>query len=493
MLEMFAQGFAALLSVKMLAPLALGVIIGIIVGASPGLSSSMGLILVLPATYGMSLESAMAIFLGIYVGSVSGGLITAILLNIPGTSASVPTTFDGAPMAKKGQAGKALSVGIVCSFFGGMFSFIFLFFLSPTIAVLALKFSAVEYFAVSFFALMLVASLAGKSLVKGLASAAVGMAFATVGMAPLDAARRYTFGYISLDKGFAFIAVLIGFYAVIEVLKMAELFDIQPSPKANYRMKGFDITRTEVKENLGNFFISSTIGTGIGFLPGIGSGTAAMISYTVTKNRSKTPELFGTGIVPGVVASESANNAVIGGALIPLLTLGIPGDGSTAILLSAFMMHGITPGPLLFTTQGSLIYTMFACLFVANIMMVIMEYYSLPLVLKVLNLPREVLFPVIMVLCSIGAYGSNNRTFDIVSILVFAALGYTFHKFKFPAPPFIMGFILCPIVEKYLLRALQLTGGSIVPFFTRPISGFFMLLSVVFLAMTVHKQSRYNA
>ncbi len=488
MISQFVEGFSALFSFEMLALLALGVVIGIVFGASPGLTTSMGLILVLPATYSMDLSMSMAIFLGIYIGGTSGGLITAILLNIPGTPASVPTTFDGAPMARNGQPGKALSLGIVASFFGGTFSFIFLFFLSPKIAEIAIKFSSVEYFSVSFFSIMLVASLAGKSLPKGLASAFLGMAFATIGMAPLDAARRFTFGYNSLDNGFILVAVLIGFYAVIEVIKLAETAGNYNDVKAEYRLRGFDITKNDIKDNVGPFCISSLIGTGIGFLPGIGAGTASMLSYSVVKNRSKKPELFGTGISQGIVASEAANNAVIGGALIPLLTLGIPGDASTAILLSAFMLHGITPGPLLFSSHTTLIYTMFAALIIGNFMMVIFEYFALPVFLKLLNIPKHYLFPIIMVLCGIGAFGVNNRIFDVITINLFALMGYVFSKFKFPVVPFIMGFILCPIIEKNLMRGLQLTSGSFIPFFTRPISGFFLICAIVYVLFTVKKQ-----
>lgn len=490
MLEQFAQGFSSLLSIQMLALLALGVVIGIVFGASPGLTTSMGLILVLPATYSMDLSMSMALFLGIYIGGTSGGLITAILLNIPGTPASVPTTFDGAPMAKNGNPGRALSLGIVASFLGGCISFVFLFFLSPKIAEVAIKFSSIEYFSVSFFAIMLVASLAGESLAKGLASALLGMAFATIGMAPLDGARRYTFGMNSLDSGFILVVVLIGFYAVIEVLKLAETAGHYDQVKANYRFRGFDITKKDFKENAGVFAVSSLIGTGIGFLPGIGAGTASMLSYSINKNRSKNPELWGTGIPQGIVSSEAANNAVIGGALIPLLTLGIPGDSSTAILLSAFMLHGITPGPLLFSTQTQLVYTIFAALIIANCMMVIAEFFALPAFLKVLNIPKYYLFPIIMVLCCIGAFGVNNRIFDVITISLFAVMGYAFSKFKIPAVPFIMGYILCPIIEKHLMRGLQLSNGSFLPFFTRPISGFFLACAIIYVLFTVRKQMK---
>jgi putative tricarboxylic transport membrane protein len=288
------------------------------------------------------------------------------------------------------------------------------------------------------------------------------------------------------------VAVLIGFYSVIEVLKVAEDYNPEPLKKVTYRMRGFDLTLKDMKEQAGNFFISAFIGAGIGFLPGIGSGTASMLSYSVAKNRSKYPEKFGTGILDGVVASETANNAVIGGALIPLLTLGIPGDSSTALLLAGFMIHGVTPGPLLFTTHAQLIYTMFACLIVGNILMVVFEYLALPVFLKLLNIPKHMLLTIIMVLCSIGAFAINNRIFDISSILLFALAGYAFYIFKYPVAPFIMGFILCPIVEKHLMRGLMLTKGDFIPFLSRPISAFFLVCMIIFIVFTVNKQLRLS-
>ena len=332
---------------------------------------------------------------------------------------------------------------------------------------------------------MLVSSLSGKSIIKGVIAALFGMALATVGMAPLDSARRYTFGHSSLDNGFTLVAVLIGVYAVIEMIKIAEKFEPEQMIPVKYRMKGFDLTLQDFKDNAGAFITSSLIGTGIGFLPGIGAGTASMLSYSVIKNRSRHPERFGTGLPQGIVASESANNAVMGGALIPLLTMGIPGDSSTAILLSAFMLHGITPGPLLFTTNQTTIYTIFAALVIGNLLMIIIEYFGMPIFLKLLNIPKHILFPVIMVLCAIGAYGVNNRIFDVGTIIFFACIGYAFKKYKYPIPPFILGFILEPIVEKNLLRALQLTKGRLLPFLTKPISCVFLLVTLIYLLITV--------
>ncbi len=490
MLELFASGFGQVASPEMFLLLGIGVVLGIVFGASPGISTSMGMILILPATYSMSLPQSMAIFLALYVGGVSGGLITAILLNIPGTPASVPTTFDGHPMARDGKAGKALSVGIIYSFLGGMFSFIFLFFLAPTISRFAIRFSNIDYFSISIFALMLVASLAGKSLLKGIGSALAGIAFATVGLSPVDGVSRFTFNFVELNAGFTLVTVLIGVYAVNEVLDVAGAPWAKPMKAISYRMRGFDISWAEFRQQFSNFLLSASIGSGIGFLPGIGSGTASMLSYSIVRNRSKYPENFGTGIIDGIVASEASNNAVIGGALIPLLTMGIPGDAGTAILLSAFMMHGVTPGPLLFRTDANLVYFMFACLVVANVLMLVFEYFGMSIFLRLMTIPKHILLPIIMVLCAIGAFGVNNRTFDVASIIVFAVVGFVFSKFKYPIPPFIMGYILCPIVESNLMRGLMLTKGSLILFITRPVSATFLSLMVVYLFFVVYRQCK---
>lgn len=485
MAELFLTGIGQVCSPQMIGLILGGVILGIIFGAIPGLTTSMGILLVLPVTYSMDLYHAMALFMGMYIGGVSGGLITAILLNIPGTPASVPTTFDGYPMAQKGQAGKALSVGIVYSFLGGTFSMLVLFFVAPLMSEFALKFGNIEYFSVCLFALMLVASLSGKSLLKGIMAALLGILFTTVGMAPLDGMHRYTFGFQSLNAGFQLVAVLIGIYAVVEVLKVAETRKAPQMVQSDYHMKGFDITKKEMKSQTGNFLCSAVVGTGIGFLPGIGQGAASMLAYGFCKNRSKYPEKYGTGIIDGVVASETANNAVIGGAMIPLLTMGIPGDATTAILLAAFMLKGVTPGPLLFTTHADLIYTIFVCLIVANVGMLLIESKALPLFLKVLKVPKYVLLPIILVLCSVGAFGINNRVFDVGSILIFSLVGYGFYKFKFPLAPFMMGFVLGPLVETHLQRGLMLSYGSIIPFFTSPISAFFLLATAVYLFFVI--------
>lgn len=459
--------------------IAIGTFLGIFFGAAPGMTSSMGIALALPVTYSMGIVDGMALLLGIYIGSISGGLITAILLNIPGTPASVATTFDGHPMAMRGEGGRAVRVGTLYSFIGGMISLIALFFISPLLAKVAIKFSYEEYFAIGVLSLFLISGLSGKSLVKGIVSALIGVAFATVGMAPIDTVRRFTFGFPSLDGGFKLLPLMIGVYAVSEVLKSASTPDMKNMNVAEYKSKGLGITRKEFKEQFPNMSVSAVIGVGIGILPGLGAAISNLIAYSASKKMSKHPEKYGTGCIDGLIASETANNAVSGGALIPLLTMGIPGDAGTAMLLAAFMLHGITPGPLLFDKYSSTIYAMFAILIVANILMLVIQIYGLPVFLKMLKVKKNILLPVIMVLASIGAYATNNRIFDVWAILVFAIVGFLLSKNDFPAPPIVLGFVLGPIIELNFRRGMMSSYGNFGNFFTRPVAGTILILTIL--------------
>ncbi|MBP7493897.1 MAG: tripartite tricarboxylate transporter permease [Spirochaetales bacterium] len=489
---MFIVGFSQILELEPLILIVLGVGVGIIFGAIPGLTATMAVALCLPLTFGMPPVHGMALLIGLYIGGVSGGLISAILINIPGTPSSIATCFDGHPMAAKGEAGKALGAGIFYSFLGGLFSFLVLFFVSPPLADIALRFGPQEYFSIAIFSLTLIASLSTGSIVKGLMSGIIGLLLSCVGTAPIDAYPRFTFGFYQLDGGFNLLPALVGLFAISEILKTAESdIEIRVEDIQNYQIKGFGFTKKEFKEQLGNFIRSSLIGTGIGILPGIGGGTSNILSYIAAKKMSKHPEKFGTGIIDGIVASETANNASIGGALVPLLAMGIPGDTVTAMLLGGLMIHGLSPGPLLFTTSGDIVYGIFAALIVANFVMVIMEYYGMRFFVRLLRIPKHIMLPIIIVFCVVGAYGLNNRVFDAWSVMFFGVLGYALEKGGFPLSPVILGFILGPIAETNLRRGLMLTQGDFLPFLTKPISGTFLLIavaSVVYSAIKEHKK-----
>lgn len=471
-----------------------GVIVGIIFGSIPGLSATMAVVLFLPMSFGMSPMNGIALLVGLYLGGISGGLISAILLKIPGTPSSISTVFDGGPMADKGQAGKALGVGILCSFIGGLLGIFALMFVSPSLAAITLKFTPVEYFSIAIFSLTIIVSLSGKSIVNGLLSGFFGIALSLVGMAPIDAYTRFTFGQYQLLSGFDIVVILIGIFAVTDIIlsgyerkTLAEKMQ-----KTTYELKGFGITWSEFKGQIKNIIRSSLIGIGIGILPGIGGSTAGLLAYTSEKNSSKYPEKFGTGVIDGVIASETSNNAVIGGSLIPLLTMGIPGNTVTAIFLGGLTIHGISPGPLIFEKSGQYVYGIFIALIVANIFMLIFERAGLRIFVKLLDIPKHILLPIIMVCCVVGAYSSNSRIFDVWSVILFGLVGLFFKKFKIPTTPLIIGFILGKMAEENLRRALQASDGSWGVFFTRPISLLFLAVAFISVVMVLRKNFKEN-
>ena len=486
---MITSGIISVLTLKVLALILSGTIVGIIVGAIPGLTVTMGVALFLPVTFGMSPIEGISLLLALYIGGTSGGLISAILLKIPGTPASIATCFDGHPMAARGEAGKALSIGIVYSFLGGMFSLLVLFFVAPLLANLALEFGPYEYFSIALFSVTMVAGLSGDSLTKGLIAALLGLTIAFIGMAPITAFPRFTFGFDELNDGINLLPALIGLFAVSQVIEDAEETKVPAFVKAAaYKMKGVGFSLKEFVEQLGNFFRSSIIGTGIGILPGLGGAICNILAYGAAKKQSKHPEKFGTGIMDGIVASETSNNASTGGALVPLMTLGIPGDNTTAILLGGFMIHGISPGPLLFETNGVLVYGIFTALVICNFCMIIAMFSGMRYFVKILSVPKHILFPLIIALCVVGAFGVNNRVFDIWTMLVFGVLGWLMKKASMQTTPLLLGFILGPIIEVNLRRGLMKSRGDLMPFLTEPISGGILLLTAFVLCYTAFNE-----
>ena len=489
---MVAQAIANVLTPSCLVLIWFGTIIGIIFGSIPGLSATMAVVLFLPLTFSMEVTNGLALLVGLYMGGISGGLISAILLKIPGTPSSISTVFDGGPMAEKGEAGKALGVGILYSYIGSILGILALMFISPFLAKVCLLFSAADYFAVAVFSLTIIAALSGKDLIKGLFAGLIGLALSMVGMAPLDAVIRYTFGNYQLMNGFDITVLLIGVFAVTDIIMAGfgrkHLSD--KMQKKKYHLKGYGISMKEFIQQIPNAIISSVIGIGIGILPGIGGSTAGLIAYTAEKSRSKYPEKFGTGIIDGVIASETANNAVIGGSMIPLLCMGIPGNTVAAIFLGGLQFHGIAPGPLIFQKSGVYVYGIYFALIVSSIFMLIFERLGLPVFVKLLDIPKHILLPCIMVMCCVGAYSANSRIFDVQCVLFFGLLGLFFKVFKIPSTPLIIGFILGSMFEENLRQALQASHGSWSIFVTRPISLVFLIVAVVFCAFTVRGNLR---
>lgn len=493
-MELLIQGLAAMLTAQNILFVFFGTALGIIFGAIPGLTATMAVVLCLPLTFGMNPLSGMALLIGLYIGGISGGLISAILLNIPGTPSSIATTFDGHPMAKRGEAGKALGVGIVSSFFGGFFSILVLILISPLLASVALKFTSFEYFSLAVFAISMVAGMSEKNLEKGILSGVFGMLFAVVGSAPIDGTARFTFGNYNLQAGFQLVPVLIGMYALTEVIDAAGVQDsVEKNQIRDYSIKGFGFRWAEFFKQKWNLLRSSVIGTLIGIMPGVGPGLSNIVSYLAAKNNSKYPEKFGTGIMDGIIASEAANNASIGGAMVPLITLGIPGDATTALLLGALTLHGLRPGPLLISTNPQIVYGIFGALIIANIFMLVIEYFGMRVFTRLLVIRKQYLLPVVVALCVIGCIGINNRVFDAITIFIFSIVGYLFKKFDFPITPMVLGFILGPMAEENLRRALMFSQGSFAPFVTRPISACFLLVSVIVVVLAVRKSLKSDA
>lgn len=485
------QGIETVFTLQILGLLFFGTVVGIIFGAIPGLTATMAVALFLPITYTLGAAAGISLLVGLYIGGVSGGLISAILLKIPGTPASVATTFDGGPMMEKGEGAKALGVGIFYSYVGTLLSIFALIFIAPTLAKIALAFGPHEYFSIAIFSLTLIITLATGSMVKGLFSGVLGFAFSTVGIAPVDAIPRFTLGLTELNAGFDILPVLIGLFAISEIIKVAE--DVKTEQQATVtvvKLKGFGFSVKEFFEQGWNMIRSTLIGTGIGILPGIGSGTSNIVAYMVAKKRSKYPEKFGTGVIDGIVASEAASCSAVGGAMIPLLTLGIPGDTVTAMLLGGFMIHGIQPGPLLFVSQGPLVYTIFVAMLVSSLMMLICELYGVRIFVKLLAIPKHILLPIILVLCFVGAFGLGNRIFDVGVIVFFGLLGYGFVKCKIPQTPFIIGLILGPMAETNLRRGLMLSDGNFSGFLTQPISATFLGIAAASVGLHFYQAHR---
>lgn len=491
---MLIEGILSVLNLQTLLLITGGTLLGIIIGAIPGLTVTMGVALFLPVTFAMSPVDGLSLLMGLYIGGTSGGLISAVLLKIPGTPSSIATTFDGHPMAARGEAGKALSVSILASFLGGTFSLLVLFFVAPRLAEVALQFGPYEYFAIALFSLTLVAGLSGGSLARGMGAAAIGLTIAFVGMAPITAFPRFTFDWAELDGGIALLPALIGLFAVAQVLEAAEERKPEDSGKAvsfSLRQMGFSLRAG--LSHFGNWLRSSAIGTAIGILPGLGGAVCNILAYGAAKKYSKHPEKFGTGVTDGLVASESSNNASTGGALVPLMTLGIPGDNTSAILLAGFMIHGITPGPMLFETQGVLVYGIFTALVIANLVMLGGLFAFMRGFVRILSVPKHILLPVIMMLCVVGAYGINNRLFDVGCMLAFGVLGWLMKKANMPTTPLLLGFILGPIIEVNLRRGLMSSRGDFMPFITEPISGAILLATLVVVLVTIWRTLRKAA
>ena len=462
-----------------------GTLVGILVGAMPGLSSVMGLTIVLPFTFSLDDVGGIFMLLGVFCGSIYGGSITAILINTPGTANSAATVLDGYPMATKmGQPGRALSISTLASTFGGLFSAVALLGTAPLLAKVAQNFRSPEYFSLAVFGLTIVTRVSSKSMIKSLMGAVLGLMFATVGLDLFSGAPRFTFGTVYFTAGIAYIPLMIALYAFSQGLATAEETAQGAPPVKLMKIENILPRWDDFRMVLPTLLRSSLIGVIIGAIPGTGGDIAAWVGYNEAKRWSKHPELFGQGSPEGIAAPEAANNAISGGALIPLLTMGIPGDAGTAVMLGAFMMHGIVPGPLLFREQGAFVYTIIVGMFIANVCMGLLGYAGLKLFARIPAIPNAILVPLIFILCYVGAFALNNNVDDIYFMIAAGVAAYALLKLEFSMPPIILGLILGGIIEQNLARSLVLSKGSFGIFFSpsHPISLDLMLISIGTLA-----------
>lgn len=456
-----------------------GTILGIIFGAIPGLSGALAIVILLPFTYSMKPEPGIALLISIYVGGISGGFIAAALIGIPGTPASVATTFEAWPLAKKGYVVKALGIGIVASFIGTFFSCLIALLLSPIIADLAVKLGPWEIFGLCLLAITLIASLSEGNILKGLAAAMIGFLLGCVGAAPIDGTVRFSFGLMGLFSGIPLAATMIGFFAFSQILSDfgKGIMKLPDMPKAKLRGLGF--TLKEMKDNAWNIVRSFGLGLGIGFLPGLGPGISSFVAYAKAKDSSKHPEEFGKGTIEGIWATETSNNATIGGAVIPMMALGIPGDSTTALLLGALTIQGMTPGPLLMVNHPHFAYVLFGALLLAAVLTLCLQYWGMRLFPKLLQIKFYFLMPVIMLICYIGAYSDTNSIFTLGLLLFCGLIGFLLDWAGIPVSTLILSYILSPLLETQLRRGLSFSRLGPWEFFTRPLSAALILTSIV--------------
>lgn len=464
--------------------------VGIAVGALPGLSAAMGVALLIPITFGMPPETALIALAGVYCGAMYGGSISAILLHTPGTSSAAATAIDGYPMTLKGQAGKALATATIASFIGGILSSVALYTLSPPLAGLALKFGPTEYFWLSIFGLTIIAGVSSKSMLKGLISGALGLVLSTIGMDPMLGVPRFIFGSNSLLNGLPFTATLIGLFSMSQVLLLAEK-EITDIVKAKEFEMETHLTKNEFKRIFPISLWSSVIGIVSGILPGAGGSIASFIGYNEAKRFTKDKHLFGTGIIEGVAGPEAANNAVTGGSLIPTLTLGIPGNSVTAILLGGLTIQGLRPGPDLFTVHGKITYTFFAGFVIVNIFMLFLGLFGVKWFSKVSNISNRVLIPTIFTLSVIGSYSITNNMVDVWVMFIFGIIGYFVTKLNLNSAAIVLALILGPIGETGLRRTLIISKGSYAALFNSTISWVLILISI-FSLMTPFIMSKFD-
>jgi putative tricarboxylic transport membrane protein len=459
----------------------LGVLLGTIIGALPGIGPSAGVAVLLPVTFGMSPVTAIIMLAGIYYGAMYGGTITSVLINTPGESASVMTTLDGFQMALKGRAGAALGMAAIGSFIAGTASVVLLMLAAPPLADLAVTFGPPEYFALMVLGLTTLASLTGGSMLKGMAMALVGLMLGTIGIDVLIGAPRFTFDNVNLLDRLDFLPVAVGLFAIGELLyNIWRPVRVEPI-KAT--LSGLLPTRQDWRDSSGAIARGTAIGFFVGMLPGAGATISSFLAYATEKRVSKRPEMFGTGVIEGVAAPESANNAASTGALVPLMALGIPGSGTTAVMLGALTLYGLQPGPLMLSTHPEVFWGLVASMYIGNVMLLILNLPLAPLFASILRVPYSILIPVIFGIALFGVYSVENSLFNVGVTILFGGIGFLMRIYGYPPAPLVLALVLGPMLEKALRQSLQMSLGDPEIFVTRPVSAIILILAVAALLL----------
>lgn len=483
-------GFEVAFSPNMLLICLLGVTLGTLIGILPGIGPIAGISLLLPLTFHLGPTEAIIMLAGMYYGAQYGGSTASILLNLPGTASSSVTCLDGYPMSQQGRGGAALFLTTISSFVGGTFAILLMVIFSPSLARLALQFGSTEYAAMMVLGLLAAATLSTSGPLKGVAMVVLGLLIGIVGGDPETGLPRFTFGQANLLDGINIVIVAMGLFGVSEVLVNLMRPENRISDPKAYSMGAMMPTREEARRSVMPTARGSLVGAIVGLLPGAGAILAAFMAYALERKVSKTPEKFGTGMVEGVTSVEAANNSAAQAAFIPTMTLGIPGSSVMALMLGALMIHGITPGPMVIVSQPELFWGLIASFFIGNVLLVILNLPLISVWLKILMVPRRFLFPGILFFVCVGTYGLRNSPFDVALVIGFGALGFGLRQMRYPLAPLILGFILGPLLEEHVRRAMLLAGGDPTVFFTQPISGSLLALCAALLFFTTLAQVR---
>ena len=472
-------GFQVIMTLTNLLYCFLGCFMGTMIGVLPGIGPLAALSLLLPMTFNTPPLGSIIMLSGIFYGAMYGGSITSILVNIPGEAASVVTCLDGYQMARQGRAGPALGIAAMGSFIAGTIGTLFLNFLSPFLGVVALKFGPPEYFSVMVLGFVICLFMIGGAISKAVLMIAFGLFVSTIGMDVVNGAERFTFDFVNLSKGFDLVAVIMGIFGLSEILFSVE--EIYSRHIFEKKITGLLPSIKEWRDSIFSILRGSLLGFALGMLPGSGPVTASFISYGIERKVSRHPEKFGSGIIEGVAGPEAANNSAVAGSMIPLLSLGIPGNAVTALLLGAFIIHGIQPGPLLMTQHPDLFWGVIASMYVGNFMLLVLNLPLIGLWVQFLRIPYWILFPIIFLLCAIGSYSSNTNIFDVWTMIGFGVVGYFLRKMKYELSPFILALVLGPMLEQSLRQSLIISNQNPLIFITRPISASLLGITLLFL------------